>query len=47
MMTVDPAEFFGDEVVQDPYPLYARLREDGGVHRVGDSGSISSPTGLR
>ena len=35
---VDPAEFFSDEVVQDPYPLYARLREDGGVHRVGDSG---------
>ena len=35
---VDPAEFFADEVVQDPYPLYARLREDGGVHRVGDSG---------
>ena len=38
MMTVDPVEFFADEVVQDPYPLYARLREDGGVHRVGDSG---------
>ena len=38
MMTVDPAEFFADEVVQDPYPLYARLREDGGVHQVGDSG---------
>lgn len=35
---VEPAEFFGDEAVQDPYPLYARLREDGGVHRVGDSG---------
>jgi cytochrome P450 len=38
MMTVDPAEFFADEVVQDPYPLYARLRQDGGVHQVGDSG---------
>lgn len=38
MMTIDPAEFFGDAAVQDPYPLYARLREDGGVHRVGDSG---------
>ena len=37
-MSVDPAEFFADEVVQDPYPLYARLRENGGVHRVGDSG---------
>ena len=38
MQTVDPAEFFADAVIQDPYPLYARLREDGGVHRVGDSG---------
>ncbi len=35
---VDPAEFFGADSIQDPYPLYARLREDGGVHRVGDSG---------
>ena len=33
--TVDPAEFFSDAAVQDPYSLYARLREDGGVHRVG------------
>lgn len=38
MVTVDPAEFFADAVIQDPYPLYARLREDGGVHRIGDSG---------
>ncbi|MGI9161674.1 MAG: cytochrome P450 [Mycobacterium sp.] len=38
MPTVDPAEFFAAEVIQDPYPLYARLRDDGGVHRVGDSG---------
>ena len=36
--TVDPAEFFGDDAIQDPYPLYARLRAEGGVHRVGDSG---------
>ena len=35
---VDPAEFFSESAVQDPYPLYRRLREDGGVHRVGDSG---------
>ncbi|VAZ81332.1 Cytochrome P450 144 [Mycobacterium persicum] len=35
--TIDPAEFFGDAAIQDPYPLYARLRSDGGVHRVGDS----------
>lgn len=24
--TIDPAEFFGDAAIQDPYPLYARLR---------------------
>lgn len=35
--TLDPAEFFGDAAIQDPYPLYARLRNEGGVHRVGDS----------
>jgi cytochrome P450 len=35
---VDPAEFFGDAAIQDPYPLYARLRSEGGVHRVGESG---------
>lgn len=34
---IDPAEFFSEAVIQDPYPLYARLREDGGLHRVGDS----------
>ena len=32
----DPAEFFGT-AIQDPYPLYDRLREAGPVHRVGDS----------
>ena len=35
---VDPAEFFGDDAIQNPYPLYARLRAEGGIHRVGDSG---------
>ena len=35
---VDPADFFADASIQDPYPLYRRLRESGGVHRVGDSG---------
>ena len=34
---VDPAEFFGDAAIQDPYPLYDRLRAGGPVHRVGDS----------
>lgn len=35
--SIDPVDFFGDAAIQDPYPLYARLRNDGGVHRVGDS----------
>lgn len=33
----DPAEFFCTEAIQDPYPLYDRLRAAGPVHRVGDS----------
>ncbi|HTY27227.1 MAG TPA: cytochrome P450 [Mycobacterium sp.] len=37
-LLVDPAEFFGHEVIQDPYPFYARLRTAGPVHRIGDSG---------
>lgn len=39
-MTVlaDPIEFFGMDAIQDPYPLYDRLRAAGPVHRVGDSG---------
>lgn len=35
---VEPAELFGDAAIQDPYPLYDRLREAGPVHPVGDSG---------
>ena len=34
---LDPAEFFGAAAIQDPYPLYARLRAEGGLHRLGDS----------
>jgi cytochrome P450 family 144 len=39
-MTVlqDPIAFFGIDVLQDPYPLYDRLRAEGSVHRIGDSG---------
>lgn len=39
-MTVlaDPLAFFGVDALQDPYPLYDRLRAEGPVHRVGDSG---------
>jgi cytochrome P450 len=37
-LLLDPAEFFGAGAIQDPYPLYNRLREAGPVHRVGGSG---------
>jgi len=39
-MTVlqDPLEFFGVDALQNPYPLYDRLRAEGPVHRVGESG---------
>jgi cytochrome P450 len=32
-----PIEFFGVDALQDPYPLYDRLRAGGPVHRIGDS----------
>jgi cytochrome P450 len=34
----DPLEFFGIDALQDPYPLYDRLRAEAPVHRIGDSG---------
>lgn len=39
-MTVldNPLAFFSSDAVQDPYPLYDRLRAEGPVHRVGESG---------
>jgi len=38
-MTVlaDPIIFFGNEGLQDPYPLYDRMRAQAPVHRIGDS----------
>src|SRR5690349_22397841 len=33
-----PIAFFGSDAIQDPYPLYDRLRAQGAVHRIGDSG---------
>jgi cytochrome P450 len=33
-----PIAFFGVDALQDPYPLYERLRAEGPVHRVGESG---------
>jgi cytochrome P450 len=34
----DPLDFFGVDALQDPYPLYDRLRAEGPVHRIGESG---------
>ncbi len=38
-MTVvhDPAQFFGAAALQDPYPLYDRMRAEAPVHRIGTS----------
>ncbi len=38
-MTVlnDPIHFFGVDALQDPYPLYDRMRAEAPVHRIGDS----------
>lgn len=38
-MTVldDAADFFGADSLQDPYPLYERMRAAGPVHRIGGS----------
>jgi cytochrome P450 len=33
----DATDFFGTEALQDPYPLYDRMREQAAVHRIGDS----------
>jgi cytochrome P450 family 144 len=38
-MTVvdDPAQFFTSAALQDPYPMYDRMRAEAPVHRIGDS----------
>ncbi|MCW2588493.1 MAG: putative cytochrome, partial [Mycobacterium sp.] len=38
-MTVlaDAKDFFGTDALQDPYPLYDRMRHHASVHRIGDS----------
>jgi len=33
----DPRQFFGAEALQDPYPLYDRMRAEAAVHRIGNS----------
>jgi cytochrome P450 family 144 len=38
MAVLDSAiRFFGSEAMQDPYPLYDRMRAEAPVHRIGDS----------
>jgi cytochrome P450 family 144 len=38
MTVVDaPVQFFGAEALQDPYPLYDRMRAEAPVHRIGNS----------
>lgn len=44
MVVVDPAEFFSADAIQNPYPLYDRLRAAGPVHQVGDSGFYLAST---
>lgn len=38
-MTVlaDPVQFFGPETLQDPYPLFDRMRSEAPVHQIGSS----------
>ena len=31
----DPRAFFGVAAIQDPYPLYRRMRTEAPVHRIG------------
>jgi cytochrome P450 family 144 len=33
----DPIQFFGDDALQDPYPLYDRMRTEAPVHQIGQS----------
>jgi len=33
----DATDFFGTDALQDPYPLYDRMRDQAAVHRIGDS----------
>ncbi len=35
---LDAAELLDDPAIQDPYPVYRRMRTVGPVHRIGDSG---------
>jgi cytochrome P450 family 144 len=36
-LLADATDFFGTDALQDPYPLYDRMRDRAPVHRIGDS----------
>jgi cytochrome P450 len=36
-LLADATDFFGTEALQDPYPLYGRMRDQAAVQRIGDS----------
>lgn len=36
-LLADATDFFGTAALQDPYPLYDRMRDDAAVHRIGGS----------
>ena len=36
-LLADATDFFGTDALQDPYPLYDRMRDRAGVHRIADS----------
>lgn len=36
-LLADATDFFGTNALQDPYPLYDRMRNQAAVHRIGDS----------
>ena len=36
-LLADATDFFGTDALQDPYPLYDRMRDRAAVHRIGDS----------
>jgi len=44
MVKVDAIELFDVEAIQNPYPLYERMRSAAPAHRIGDSGFYAACT---
>ncbi|OJZ76146.1 cytochrome [Mycobacterium paraffinicum] len=44
MVNVDAIELFDADAIQNPYPLYERMRAAAPVHRIGDSGFYAACT---